>query len=175
MPAYVYTLNLKGGNKYIGYTENPKKRLSQHFSGNGAKWTQKYRPVSIENIKSAPSVACAKKLETFVLYSCGRSRSRASAQKRWLRLLKYAVRVYVPAVTWIVVFCCVDMKSCRCWFRRWGAEQTWPASGRSSKKRYEIDENNELSNYRISQCCESEINYSGFKILPTSIRIKNHI
>lgn len=66
--AYVYTLNLEGDNKYVGYTRNLQKRLNQHFSGNGAKWTQKYRPVSIENIKSAPSVACAKKLETFVYY-----------------------------------------------------------------------------------------------------------
>ena len=50
MPAYVYTLNLKGGAKYVGYTENPKKRLSQHFSGNGAQWTQKHQPISVNSI-----------------------------------------------------------------------------------------------------------------------------
>ena len=36
--AYVYTLNLKGGNKYVGYTKNPDKRFEEHFSGNGAQW-----------------------------------------------------------------------------------------------------------------------------------------
>ena len=68
MPAYVYTLNLKGGAKYVGYTENPSKRLSQHFSGNGAQWTQKHKPVSVIGIQKVSSVAYAKKLETHVYY-----------------------------------------------------------------------------------------------------------
>jgi predicted GIY-YIG superfamily endonuclease len=68
MRAYVYTLNLKGGAKYVGYTKNPKKRLSDHFSGNGAQWTQKYRPVSVNSIQKVSSVAYAKKLETIIYY-----------------------------------------------------------------------------------------------------------
>ena len=68
MPVYVYTLSLKGGNKYVGYTENLKKRLSQHFSGNGAQWTQKYEPVYINSIQKVSNVAYAKKLETIIYY-----------------------------------------------------------------------------------------------------------
>jgi predicted GIY-YIG superfamily endonuclease len=68
MSAYVYTLNLKGGAKYVGYTENPKKRLSQHFSGNGAQWTQKHPPISVNSIQKVSSVAYAKKLETIIYY-----------------------------------------------------------------------------------------------------------
>jgi len=68
MPAYVYTLNLKGGNKYVGYTKNPKERLSQHFSGNGAQWTQKHQPVSVNSIQEVSSVAYAKKLETIIYH-----------------------------------------------------------------------------------------------------------
>jgi predicted GIY-YIG superfamily endonuclease len=68
MPAYVYTLNLKGGNKYVGYTENPSGRISQHFSGNGSKWTQKHQPVSVNSIQEVSSVAYAKKLETIIYH-----------------------------------------------------------------------------------------------------------
>jgi predicted GIY-YIG superfamily endonuclease len=68
MPAYVYTLNLKGGRKYVGYTQNPEARLTQHFSGSGAKWTQKHRPISINSIQEVSSVAKAKKLETIIYY-----------------------------------------------------------------------------------------------------------
>lgn len=49
-PHYVYTLNLEGGRKYVGRTSDPDKRIDQHFDGQGAKWTQKYRPISIESI-----------------------------------------------------------------------------------------------------------------------------
>jgi predicted GIY-YIG superfamily endonuclease len=68
MPAYVYTLNLKGGAKYVGYTENPNRRFSQHFSGTGAQWTQKHAPISVNSIQRVSSVAYAKKLETIIYY-----------------------------------------------------------------------------------------------------------
>jgi len=68
MPIYVYTLNLKGGNKYVGYTENLKNRLFQHFSGNGAQWTQKHQPISVNSIQRVSSVFYAKKLETIIYY-----------------------------------------------------------------------------------------------------------
>jgi predicted GIY-YIG superfamily endonuclease len=68
MPAYVYTLNLKGGNKYVGHTSNPTQRMTAHFSGNGAQWTQKHHPISVNSIQKVSSVAYAKKLETVVYY-----------------------------------------------------------------------------------------------------------
>jgi len=68
MSAYVYTLNLEGGAKYVGYTENPNQRIAQHFSGNGSKWTQKHQPISVNSIQKVSSVSHAKKLETQVYY-----------------------------------------------------------------------------------------------------------
>lgn len=69
MPAaYVYTLNLEGGHKYVGFTRNIERRLGQHFSGNGAKWTQKHRPISVNSIQEVSSVPYAKKIETIVYY-----------------------------------------------------------------------------------------------------------
>jgi len=68
MPAYVYTLNLKGGNKYVGYTKNPNLRITQHFTGNGSQWTQKHEPISINSIQKVSSVQYAKKLETIIYY-----------------------------------------------------------------------------------------------------------
>lgn len=54
-PAYVYTLNLSNGRKYVGMTNNPSRRFGQHWRGAGAKWTQKYRPVSVHSIKKYKS------------------------------------------------------------------------------------------------------------------------
>jgi putative endonuclease len=86
MPAYVYTLNLKGGAKYVGYTENPKKRIADHFSGNGAKWTQKHQPISLNSIQKVSSVAYAKRLETIVYYQMkkyhGASKVRGAGNTR---------------------------------------------------------------------------------------------
>ena len=44
---HVYALTLVGGRKYIGYSNNIQYRLYQHFNGFGAKWTQKYPPLSV--------------------------------------------------------------------------------------------------------------------------------
>ena len=67
-PAYVYTLNLKGGNKYVGYTQNPNKRINDHFNGYGAKWTKKHKPTSVESIRRYDSVSDAKRAETSTYY-----------------------------------------------------------------------------------------------------------
>ncbi len=66
---YVYTLTLEGGRKYIGYSNNLGRRLDQHFSGTGAKWTQKYSPVSVDKIIYTESIASAKNLETKLYYN----------------------------------------------------------------------------------------------------------
>ena len=68
-PAYVYSLNLKGGKKYVGYTRNINKRLNQHFSGNGAQVTKDNIPVSVNHIQKCKNVRNAKKAETIVYYN----------------------------------------------------------------------------------------------------------
>jgi hypothetical protein len=44
-PTTIYKLNLKGGKKYVGKTTDIDRRTKQHFSGNGAKVTQKFKPL----------------------------------------------------------------------------------------------------------------------------------
>ena len=64
--AYCYSLNLANGKKYVGYTTNPEKRINDHFSGNGSKATQKYKPVSVNHIQKCKNVKNAKKAEQIV-------------------------------------------------------------------------------------------------------------
>ena len=45
----IYVLECEGGNFYVGKTNNGEQRLRQHISGEGAKWTQKYKPKRIVN------------------------------------------------------------------------------------------------------------------------------
>ncbi len=86
MPVFVYTLNLKGGAKYVGYTSNLEKRISDHFSGWGAKWTQKHKPLSVHIIRQVPSIAYAKRLETIIYYNMknyhGASKVRGAGNTR---------------------------------------------------------------------------------------------
>ena len=48
--TYIYKLNLEYGKKYIGKTQNLDKRMNDHFSGNGSKVTQKFKPINGEVI-----------------------------------------------------------------------------------------------------------------------------
>jgi len=66
--AYVYSLNLQGGKKYVGLTQNPSKRISDHYNGKGAQWTQKNQPVPVNHIQKCKNLANAKKAETIVYY-----------------------------------------------------------------------------------------------------------
>ena len=43
----IYVLECEGGNIYVGKTNDGERRLSQHISGKGAKWTQEYAPKRI--------------------------------------------------------------------------------------------------------------------------------
>ena len=58
-----YTINQIGGRKYIGITNNPSTRISKHFEGNGAKWTQKYRPINVQELNYVGSKKNAKIVE----------------------------------------------------------------------------------------------------------------
>lgn len=64
--AYCYSLNLKNGKKYVGYTTNLNQRMKSHFSGQGAKATQKHTPVSINHIQKCTNTTNAKKAEQIV-------------------------------------------------------------------------------------------------------------
>lgn len=43
----VYVLVLEGGRYYVGWSMDIAKRVKEHFSGKGAKWTQKHKPIKV--------------------------------------------------------------------------------------------------------------------------------
>ena len=52
--TYIYKLNLEDGKKYIGKTKNMDQRMNAHFSGNGSKVTQKFKPINGKVIDVTP-------------------------------------------------------------------------------------------------------------------------
>lgn len=50
----IYQVNLEKGKKYVGKTTNIDRRINQHFSGNGSKVTQKFKPINAKVIDSCP-------------------------------------------------------------------------------------------------------------------------
>lgn len=53
-PTTIYKLNLQGGKKYVGKTTNFERRMDQHFSGNGAKVTKKFKPIDGKVVGEVP-------------------------------------------------------------------------------------------------------------------------
>ena len=53
-PTTIYKLNLEGGKKYVGKTTDFDRRMDQHFSGNGAKVTQKFKPINGKTVDEVP-------------------------------------------------------------------------------------------------------------------------
>lgn len=47
---WIYTLLLEEDKYYVGFTENLSQRMEQHFTGEGAMWTKKYKPIKIIEI-----------------------------------------------------------------------------------------------------------------------------
>ena len=44
----IYKVNCENGKKYIGKTKDIDRRIYQHYTGNGAKVTQKFKPNTVE-------------------------------------------------------------------------------------------------------------------------------
>ena len=47
-------MDLEDGKIYIGKTGNVQKRMKQHFSGDGARVTKKFKPINCEVLDSCP-------------------------------------------------------------------------------------------------------------------------
>ena len=58
----VYEIKCRGGKRYVGETGDYDRRMEEHFTGNGAKVTQKYKPISTKEIDIVPGYL-AKKVE----------------------------------------------------------------------------------------------------------------
>ena len=52
--TFIYKLDLEDGKIYIGKTGNVQKRMKQHFSGDGARVTKKFKPINCEVLDSCP-------------------------------------------------------------------------------------------------------------------------
>ena len=55
MTTNIYILKLKGGNYYIGKTNNLEKRFLEHVSGKGSAWTTKHEPIEVSQVISNAS------------------------------------------------------------------------------------------------------------------------
>ena len=60
---YVYLLRCADGTLYTGITTDPARRLAEHRSGHGAKYTAAHAAVRFEGLFSAPDRAAASRLE----------------------------------------------------------------------------------------------------------------
>ena len=63
----VYVLKLEDGKRYVGRTGNLPKRMNQHFNGNGAEYTKKYKPIQIIHTNECNSLESSKAAER-ILY-----------------------------------------------------------------------------------------------------------
>ena len=50
--VYVYILRLQSHKYYVGKTQNPMFRLTDHFSQDGSEWTKIFKPLSVERVIS---------------------------------------------------------------------------------------------------------------------------
>jgi len=48
--VFIYILQLEQGKYYVGKTDNPTIRLTNHYESSGSAWTKKYKPVQIYQI-----------------------------------------------------------------------------------------------------------------------------
>ncbi|GMH72832.1 hypothetical protein TrLO_g7017 [Triparma laevis f. longispina] len=71
-PWYTYQLGLGKDKKYVGLTSNPRRRMRQHFSGSGAKFTQKNPPKKVDWVNKHASVEAAKRAEALAYFRAKR-------------------------------------------------------------------------------------------------------
>ena len=83
-----YSLNLESGRKYVGKTNNIKRRMEEHFGGRGAKWTKKYTPVSINHIQVCKNETNQARAENIVA-----EKWRSTMGKNGSRWSTYFIRV----------------------------------------------------------------------------------
>lgn len=60
--SYVYVLELKNNNYYVGYSEQLETRFEQHFNGEGSEWTKLHRPIRV--IEVVPADKSTEKTKT---------------------------------------------------------------------------------------------------------------
>ncbi|MFC1592732.1 GIY-YIG nuclease family protein [Candidatus Omnitrophota bacterium] len=66
MPWYVYIIQCKDKSLYTGITNNLKRRIKEHNSGNGCKYTKYRRPVSLIHSEEFPTKSQSLKREAYI-------------------------------------------------------------------------------------------------------------
>ena len=59
MPLFLYTLELEGGFYYVGTTNNPPVRLTEHREGAGAEWTRIHPPLCFSKTYKLKKLECS--------------------------------------------------------------------------------------------------------------------
>jgi putative endonuclease len=63
MAFYCYILECSDGTYYTGWSTDPQRRLRQHNSGKGARYTHSRRPVRLVYVEECPDKSVALKRE----------------------------------------------------------------------------------------------------------------
>ena len=66
MGWFVYMLRCGDGSLYTGYTDNIRRRLAQHQSGKGAKYTRSHLPVELAWWEEMPDQSAALRREATI-------------------------------------------------------------------------------------------------------------
>lgn len=66
MSWFVYILKCRDGSLYTGITNDPQKRLKEHISGKGGRYTRSHRPVKIAYLEKARGRSAALKREALI-------------------------------------------------------------------------------------------------------------
>ncbi len=63
MAFYCYILECADGTYYTGWSTDPQRRLRQHNSGNGSRYTRSHRPVRLVYVEECADKSAALKRE----------------------------------------------------------------------------------------------------------------
>ncbi len=78
----VYVLKLEQDNWYVGITYNLNLRMAQHWTGQGAKWTQLHKPISIEAVHYPASKEMENRITTEYMEKYGGDKVRGGSYCR---------------------------------------------------------------------------------------------
>jgi putative endonuclease len=66
MAYYCYILKCADGSFYTGWTTDPERRVKQHNTGSGARYTRSRRPVELIYVENQPDRSSAMKRENAI-------------------------------------------------------------------------------------------------------------
>ena len=81
MSAYCYIVECIDGSFYTGWTTDPQRRLKQHNTGRGARYTRARSPVQLVYVEVQPNRSLAMKRE-HVIKKMSHSKKRALVDER---------------------------------------------------------------------------------------------